>query len=106
VAYGRSQETRLTTLQLSAILSAAGFVDFQLIGRWDSAKGTQGYFASRPDSAVLAFRGTEPDDWTKLLTDFSAAQSRPSDTTHNGALSNSAPLQDRHPRKCAKTYPL
>src|SRR5215475_5900478 len=48
VAYGRSQETRLTTSQLSAILSATGFVDFQLIGRWDGGKGTQGYFASRP----------------------------------------------------------
>jgi hypothetical protein len=49
----------------------AGFVQCNLLGDWSAgARGTQGYFAYRDDFAVLAFRGTEKDDWHDLAADL------------------------------------
>lgn len=57
---------------LIAALAAAGFGPHALFN--DAGTGTQGFGAVRADGkAVLAFRGTQSDDFHDLLTDVEAA---------------------------------
>src|SRR5436853_3867164 len=71
LAYGRSGPDPIPGTQVASILKDAGFVQCNLLGDWSAgARGTQGYFAYRDDFAVLAFRGTEKDDWHDLAADL------------------------------------
>src|ERR1035438_6584803 len=71
LAYGRSGPDAIPAEQLQKIFEAGRFVNFELLGDWSGGpKGTQGYFAYRNDFAVLAFRGTEKDDWRDLAADL------------------------------------
>lgn len=70
LAYSRSGPEPIPADGLKKIFDAAGF-QFDLLGDWSFGnKGTQGFFAHRSDFAVLAFRGTEKDDWTDLAADL------------------------------------
>jgi triacylglycerol lipase len=70
LAYGRSGPDVIPPDRLKEIFDAAGF-QFELLGDWSPGKpGTQGYFAYTSDFAVLAFRGTEKDDWKDVLADL------------------------------------
>lgn len=53
----------------SGIFSAAGLQSDYL-----TAKGTDCYVAWRADAVIVAFRGTQPDQWADILTDAEAAQ--------------------------------
>ncbi|HKA01883.1 MAG TPA: lipase family protein [Candidatus Solibacter sp.] len=58
-------------MQFAKILDGAGFLHFDLLGDWSAgSKGTQGYFCYTKDFAVMAFRGTEKDDWKDLAADL------------------------------------
>jgi hypothetical protein len=58
-------------MQFARILENAGFEHFDLLGDWSGGpKGTQAYFAHTKEFAVLAFRGTERDDWRDLAADL------------------------------------
>ena len=71
LAYGRSGMDRLSAMQFAAILQAAGFQHFDVLGDWSgTGKGTQGFFGYTNAFAVLAFRGTEADDLEDLATDL------------------------------------
>jgi hypothetical protein len=71
LAYGRSGPDPIPGTQVASIVKDAGFVQCNLLGDWSAgARGTQGYFAYRDDFAVLAFRGTEKDDWHDLAADL------------------------------------
>jgi triacylglycerol lipase len=71
LAYNRSGPDPIPLQRFAKILELAGFVHFDLIGDWSGGpKGTQAYFAYARDFAVLAFRGTEKDDWTDLAADL------------------------------------
>ena len=71
LAYNRSGPDPIPLQRFAKILELAGFVHFDLIGDWSGGpKGTQAYFAYTRDFAVLAFRGTEKDDWTDLAADL------------------------------------
>jgi hypothetical protein len=70
LAYGRSGPDLIPAAGLKAIFDGAGF-QFELLGDWSGgARGTQAYFAQANDFAVLAFRGTEKDDWKDLAADL------------------------------------
>ena len=72
LAYGRSGPDLMPTDKFDGFLSSGGLTG-QRIGDWSgTAKGTQGFFASNPKFAILAFRGTEKSDWTDLLVDLMA----------------------------------
>jgi hypothetical protein len=72
LAYGRSGPDLLPPDTFDNFLKSAGLTG-QRIGDWSgTAKGTQGFFASNPKFAILAFRGTEKSDWTDLLADLAA----------------------------------
>jgi hypothetical protein len=59
------------TAHASEVLTRSGFKEIEFLGDWSiGAKGAQGYFAARPEFAILAFRGTEPDDWRDIVTDL------------------------------------
>ena len=76
LAYGRFGRQPIPEATFRSILNDAGFTDCQLIGDWStSGRGTQGCFASNPDFAILAFRGTERDDPSDSLTDLDARPS-------------------------------
>lgn len=71
LAYGRSGPDPIPLIQFAKILEGAGFVHFDLIGDWSGGpKGTQAYFGYTREFAVLAFRGTEKDDWKDLAADL------------------------------------
>ena len=71
LAYARSGQDRIPAAEFGKILEAAEFVKFDLLGDWSGGpKGTQGYFAKTTEFAVLAFRGTEKDDWKDLATNL------------------------------------
>lgn len=65
LAYGRSGEQLLGETGVQEILrELGGFTEVETLGDWSGgAKGAQGYLAMREEFAVLAFRGTEADDW-------------------------------------------
>ena len=72
LAYGRSGPDLMPPEIFDGFLKSAG-LSGQRIGDWSgTAKGTQGFFASNPKFAILAFRGTEKSDWTDLLADLAA----------------------------------
>jgi triacylglycerol lipase len=72
LAYGRSGPDLIPPDKFDGFLKSAGLTG-QRIGDWSgTAKGTQGFFASNPRFAILAFRGTEKSDWTDLLVDLMA----------------------------------
>jgi Lipase (class 3) len=58
----------MTLAEFSACLSPASLNLEALIGNWNG-QGTQAYFATNDDFAILAFRGTEKDDPTDQLDD-------------------------------------
>jgi len=71
LAYNRSGPDPIPLIRFREILEAAGFASPDLIGDWSGGpKGTQAFFAHTPNFAVLAFRGTEKDDWTDLAADL------------------------------------
>jgi triacylglycerol lipase len=71
LAYGKSGPDSIPLAQFAKTLDAAGFVHYDLLGDWSGGpKGTQGYFANTTEFAVLAFRGTEKDDWRDLAADL------------------------------------
>lgn len=67
--YGKDRMTYGKGGEFAGILADAGLRDVQSIGDW-KASGTQGYFASNSDFAILAFRGTEADDRTDQQDDL------------------------------------
>jgi len=76
LAYGRSGPDLIPPETFDGFLKSAGLTS-QRIGDWSgTAKGTQGFFASSPKFAILAFRGTEKSDWTDLLVDLAALPTR------------------------------
>jgi len=71
LAYDRSGPDPIPVMRFAKILEAAGFTHFDLIGDWSGGpKGTQAYFAYTGEFAILAFRGTEKDDWKDLAADL------------------------------------
>jgi hypothetical protein len=69
LAYGRFGKSAMPPGDFQGFLKAAGFDNVQQIGNW-SKGGTQGYFASNGQFAILAFRGTEADDPLDVLADL------------------------------------
>jgi hypothetical protein len=70
LAYGRRGKTRMEQGELDSIFRAAGFAA-KYLGPWFPAgEGTQAFFASSHDFAVLSFRGTERDDPSDLVSDL------------------------------------
>jgi len=70
LAYGRSGPELLAREKFNAVFDRSGLT-CQTIGEWsDTARGTQAFFASNADFAVLSFRGTERNDWTDSLVDL------------------------------------
>lgn len=71
LAYGRFGATPMATEETHSILANAGFTQHELIGNWTAdGKGTQGFFASNNDFAILSFRGTERGDLGDLIWDL------------------------------------
>src|SRR3954451_8447507 len=71
LAYGRSGPDPIPTAQIASILKDAGFLRCDLLGDWSGGpRGTQGYFAEAENFAIVAFRGTEKDDWRDLAADL------------------------------------
>jgi hypothetical protein len=71
LAYARYGQRRMTDAELDANFDRAGLTCEKIGGTptdWN-APGTQAVFASCPDFALCAFRGTERDDPNDLLTD-------------------------------------
>lgn len=71
LAYGQDGETPMGWDGVAGRLTAAGFRSAQPFGNW-TGLGTQGFVAVHDRFAALAFRGTEPDDWTDFLVNLSA----------------------------------
>jgi hypothetical protein len=75
LAYARYGERRMTDAELDANFDRAGLT-YEKIGPtptdWN-APGTQAVFASGPDFALCAFRGTERDDPNDFASDFNIA---------------------------------
>ena len=70
LAYGRFGKTPMPVPDFDAyLIGNAGFTSVQRIGDW-SKFGTQGYFASNDQLAILSFRGTEADDPLDSLSDL------------------------------------
>jgi len=69
LAYGQDGETPMGWPGVAERLRAIGFYQAVPIGNWESL-GTQGYLAFDGETAVLAFRGTEPADWTDMAMNF------------------------------------
>lgn len=65
LSYGQDGETPMGWAGVQSRLSALNYTAVP-IGNW-SGPGTQGYLALGAQQAVLAFRGTEPDDWADLF---------------------------------------
>lgn len=71
LAYGRFGATAMAVEEVHSILANAGFSQHELIGNWaPDEKGTQGFFASNGDFAILSFRGTERGDLGDLIWDM------------------------------------
>jgi len=71
LAYGRFGATPMAVEETHSILAHAGFTQHELIGNWTpDGKGTQGFFASNSDFAILSFRGTERGDLGDLVWDL------------------------------------
>ena len=74
LAYGKSGPEAIGPLKFSRILKDAGFEHQALIGDWSQApSGTQGFLACNEKFAIVAFRGTEKEDWHDLAADLAAA---------------------------------
>ena len=72
LAYGRRGKTRMEQSELDKIFDTAG-LKATYLGPWfPSKEGTQGFFASNADFAILSFRGTEKDDPSDLRSDLEA----------------------------------
>jgi len=70
LAYGRSGPELLAPEKFSSFFERAG-LQCETIGEWtDTSRGTQAFFASNAEFAVLSFRGTEKSDWTDSLVDL------------------------------------
>jgi hypothetical protein len=71
LAYGRFGQTPIPIGEFHSLLDNAGFTQHELIGDWEpGGKGTQGFFASNERFAILAFRGTEREDFRDLICDL------------------------------------
>jgi triacylglycerol lipase len=71
LAYGRFGATPMAVEETHSILGKAGFTQHELIGNWTpDVKGTQGFFTSNNDFAILSFRGTERGDFGDLIWDM------------------------------------
>ena len=71
LAYGRFGAAPMAVEETHSILAKAGFTQHDLIGNCTpDGKGTQGFFASSHDFAILSFRGTERDDLGDLVWDL------------------------------------
>jgi hypothetical protein len=68
LAYARFGSTPMAPVDLSACLAPAALKLEALIGDLNT-HGTQAYFATNKDFAILAFRGTEKDDPIDQLDD-------------------------------------
>ena len=68
LAYARSGATRMTDADLQQHFDRGG-LQYEKVGNW-SAHGTQAVFASCDDFAIMAFRGTEPEDPADVLADI------------------------------------
>jgi hypothetical protein len=70
LAYARYGQRRMTDAELEANFDRAGLTYEKIGGTADwNAPGTQAIFASCPDFALCAFRGTERDDSNDLVSD-------------------------------------
>jgi hypothetical protein len=71
-AYARHGEIRMTEDGFKGILRDAGFTTRETIGEcFVSGVATdRGFFAADDGFAILAFRGTEADDWHDLVADL------------------------------------
>jgi hypothetical protein len=72
LAYARHGEARMTEDGFMGILRDAGFETRETIGDCFVAGAAmgRGFFAAGDDFAILAFRGTEADDWHDLVADL------------------------------------
>jgi len=71
LAYGHFGAMPMTEEEAHSILANAGFTQHELIGNWTpNGKGTQAFFASNNDFAILSFRGTERGDLGDLIWDL------------------------------------
>jgi hypothetical protein len=61
LGYARFGETPMTDVELETCLANGGLELKALIGDW-TAPGTQAFFATNKELAILSFRGTEKDD--------------------------------------------
>ena len=83
LAYGRSGPDPIPVAQVVKILQTAGFLHTEFLGDWSGgSKGTQAYFAATNDFAVLAFRGTERDDWRDFAADLATWPVREEESLH------------------------
>jgi hypothetical protein len=81
LAYGRSGPEPIPPDKVRDILRQVGLA-CEFIGDWEAgAKGTQGYVAFRDDLLILAFRGTEKEDWTDLAADLATWPVAETETT-------------------------
>jgi hypothetical protein len=70
LAYGRRGKTRMEQSELDKIFDSAG-LKATYLGPWfPASEGTQGFFASNANFAILSFRGTEKDDPSDLKSDL------------------------------------
>jgi triacylglycerol lipase len=79
LAYNRSRRELMHYETFHGIFVDAGFADSKLVQKSDLLRSTQMYFAYRPELAILAFRGTEKDNWKNFISDFDALPVRPND---------------------------
>lgn len=68
LAYGQDGEAPMGWSGVQSRLAALSYTA-EPIGDW-SGPGTQGYIARDEQQAVLAFRGTEPNDWADLFNNL------------------------------------
>lgn len=68
LAYGQDGEAPMGWNGVQSRLAALSYTA-EPIGDW-SGSGTQGYLARNEQQAVLAFRGTEPNDWVDLFNNL------------------------------------
>ena len=71
LAYDRSGPDPIPVMRFAKNSRDSRFYSFRFDRRWSGGpKGTQAYFAYTPEFAVLAFRGTEKNDWKDLAADL------------------------------------
>jgi triacylglycerol lipase len=78
LSYAHSGEQAMLFDEVKALVKDAGMTVCEQVGEW-TRHGTQGFFASNNDFAILAFRGTERDDPDDVAMDAEAGMNLEAD---------------------------